>query len=451
MKVISLFAGCGGLDLGFTNAGFNVVWANEFDKDIQQTFLANNETTFLDTRDIRTIPSADIPFCDGIIGGPPCQPWSEGGKQLGLSDDRGKLFWDYIRIISEKRPKFFVLENVRGILSDKHINAFNLFISKFEELGYNVSYKVLNAADFGVPQDRFRLFIVGFISDLDVQYTFPLIDGIRKKTLKEAIGDITYQPNFYSESDIVRVYNDMSNHDVYLGDYDKKYMARNRVRSWNEVSFTIQALARNAPIHPQAPKMQFISYDKRIFVQGCEHLYRRLSVRECARIQSFPDSFKFIYSKINVGYKMVGNAVPPLLAFHIAESILNAFDSKRHANINVLVGYYKGPRHLKLILSNMMYYIPYTDETEKWVNNGLTFNYLLIHYKMDKHLFKLKPKKPSICNRERLRKVGFNPNSNTYILFDICPINDIGPADLIEKISAIHIKSTYKPYIIQIS
>lgn len=368
MNVISLFAGCGGLDLGFTNAGFNVVWANEFYKDIQQTYLANNETTFLDTRDIRTIPSADIPCCNGIIGGPPYQPWSEGGKQLGLSDVRCKLFWDYIRIISKKKPKFFVLENVRGIISDKHINAINLFISKFEELGYNVFYKVLNAADFGVPLDRFRLFIVGFISDLDVQYTFPLFEGFRKKTLKEAIGDITHQPNFYSESDIVRIYDDMSNHDVYLGVYDKKYMSRNRVRSWNEVSFTIKALARNAPIHPQAPKMLFISYYKRIFVPGSEHLYRRLSVRECARIQSFPDSFKFIYNKINVGYKMVGNAVPTLFAFHIAKSILNAFDSKKHTNINVLVGYYKGPRHLDLILSNMMYYIPYTDETVKWIN-----------------------------------------------------------------------------------
>ncbi|MEG1660595.1 MAG: DNA cytosine methyltransferase, partial [Bacteroides sp.] len=114
------------------------------------------------------------------------------------------------------------------------------------------------------------------------------------------------------------------NHDVYTGPYDEKYMSRNRVRSWNEISFTIQALAKNAPIHPQAPKMVYISPNKRVFVSGKEFLYRRLSIRECARIQSFPDKFRFIYSDIKNGYKMVGNAVPPRLAYVLANAILNS-------------------------------------------------------------------------------------------------------------------------------
>ena len=115
------------------------------------------------------------------------------------------------------------------------------------------------------------------------------------------------------------------NHDVYSGPYDAKYMARNRVRGWNEVSFTMQAQARNAPQHPQAPKMTFVSSVQRVFAKGFEHLYRRLSVRECARIQTFPDSFHFLYSDVKDGYKMVGNAVPPRLAWFLAVQVKKTF------------------------------------------------------------------------------------------------------------------------------
>lgn len=99
MNIVSLFAGCGGLDLGFEKAGFNVVWANEFDESIHETYRLNHPNTILNTNDIRTLTGNDIPDCDGIIGGPPCQAWSEGGKQLGLEDPRGLLFLDYIRIV----------------------------------------------------------------------------------------------------------------------------------------------------------------------------------------------------------------------------------------------------------------------------------------------------------------------------------------------------------------
>ena len=113
MKVVSFFAGCGGLDLGFEQAGYDVIWANEFDKSIHATYQFNHPNTFLFKSDIRALTTNCIPDCDGFIGGPPCQSWSVGGKQLGLEDKRGELFLDYIRLIKEKHPKFFIIENVQ--------------------------------------------------------------------------------------------------------------------------------------------------------------------------------------------------------------------------------------------------------------------------------------------------------------------------------------------------
>ena len=320
MKIVSLFSGCGGLDFGFEKAGYDVVWANEIDKSISSTYKLNHKNTLLETRDIRKLLDSDIPNCDGIIGGPPCQSWSEGGKGRGIEDDRGKLFLDYIRIVNDKKPKFFLIENVKGILERKHSAAFNMFLNKLHEAGYDVTYALVNCADYRIPQDRYRVFIMGILNQYSKFYLFPNPEDTKKVTLKEAIGDITAEPTKYLNEKVVENLN-FPNHDVYVGPYDSKFMARNRVRSWDEVSFTIQAQAKNEPLHPQAPKMVFKSKDERIFAPGYEHLYRRLSVRECARIQTFPDSFRFEYTNILDGYKMVGNAVPPRMAYYLAEQL----------------------------------------------------------------------------------------------------------------------------------
>ena len=325
MNIVSLFAGCGGLDLGFEKAGFNVVWANEYDKSIHETYRLNHPNTILNTRDIRTLTGDDIPDCDGIIGGPPCQAWSKGGKQLGIEDPRGQLFLDFIRIVKEKKPKFFLIENVQGILDDKHKDSLSCFLNILREAGYRISYELLNAADYKIPQDRFRVFFIGIRNDLSNNYVFPNAVSSGPITLKQAIGDITETPRYYCDNKVEGDHPSRMNHDVYTGPYDAKYMARNRVRGWDEVSFTMQAQARNAPQHPQAPKMVFISSSQRIFAKGFEHLYRRLSVRECARIQTFPDNFRFIYDDVKDGYKMVGNAVPPRLAWYLAIQMKKAF------------------------------------------------------------------------------------------------------------------------------
>ncbi|MGD9569441.1 MAG: DNA cytosine methyltransferase [Sedimentibacter sp.] len=320
MKLVSLFSGAGGLDLGFKNAGFNIIWANEYDKTIWATYRKNH-ANLLDVRDIRLIKSSEIPDCDGIIGGPPCQSWSEAGSQRGINDDRGKLFYEFIRILKDKKPKFFVAENVSGMLSDIHKMAVSNIIKMFDEAGYNIYIKLLNAVDFGVPQDRKRVFYIGFRKDLNINYRFPT--GVnRKYNLRDAIWDLKDNAlpalNFNkTNGNNCRI----NNHEYMIGSFSSIYMSRNRVRSWDEPSFTIQAGGRHAPIHPQAPKMLFIDYNKRIFVPEQEHLYRRLTVRECARIQTFPDNFIFYYNDISDGYKMVGNAVPVNMAYHIALAI----------------------------------------------------------------------------------------------------------------------------------
>ena len=326
MRIVSLFAGCGGLDLGFEKAGFSVVWANEYDKSILDTYRLNHPQTTLNTSDIRTLSASDVPDCDGIIGGPPCQAWSEGGKGLGIEDPRGQLFLEYIRIVRGKKPKFFVIENVQGILDDKHKASLDSFLKDLRSAGYNINYKLLNAADYRIPQDRFRVFFIGIRNDLPNKFVFPDAACSNHVTLRQAIGDIVEKPRFYCDEQVIGNHSSRMNHDVYTGEYDAKYMSRNRVRGWDEASFTMQAQARNAPQHPQAPKMTFVSPSKRVFAKGYEHLYRRLSVRECARIQTFPDNFHFLYSDIKDGYKMVGNAVPPRLAWYLAVQMKKAFE-----------------------------------------------------------------------------------------------------------------------------
>ncbi|PZO36238.1 MAG: DNA (cytosine-5-)-methyltransferase [Pseudanabaena frigida] len=320
MNIVSLFSGCGGLDLGFQKAGFNIIFANEYDKSIWDTYEFNHTNINLDKRDIRSIKSSEIPDCIGIIGGPPCQSWSEAGAGRGINDARGKLFYEYIRIVQDKKPLFFVAENVSGILSERHSHAFANILAMFKESGYEIAYKLLNAVNFNVPQDRKRVIIVGYRQDIGGIFEFPQDSG-KIPTLKDAIYDLSLvEPIAITKSN--QTISTIPNHEYLDSSFSSIYMSRNRVRNWDEPSFTIQAGGRHAPIHPQANKMIFVEKDKRIFDPNSPKPYRRLSVRECARIQTFPDEFIFKYSNINDGYKMVGNAVPVNFAEAIARKII---------------------------------------------------------------------------------------------------------------------------------
>lgn len=324
MKLVSLFTGAGGLDLGFEKSGFEVVWANEHDKAIWETFEYNFPHTKLDRRSITEVQSHEIPDADGFIGGPPCQSWSEAGAGRGINDKRGQLFHDYIRLLKSKQPKFFLAENVSGILQPKHSDAFTNIIKAFEQAGYTVSQKLLNANDYDVPQDRLRVIIIGYRKDLKKKFEFPKPEEY-KPVLKDAIRDLRLAKAAKDKNKTNGESLKIPNHEYMIGGFSTIYMSRNRVRSWDEPSFTIQAGGRHAPLHPQAPKMKFIEQNKRIFMPGYENKYRRLSVRECARIQTFPDDYILKYRDVADGYKMIGNAVPVNFAKKIAEKILNDF------------------------------------------------------------------------------------------------------------------------------
>ena len=321
-RVVSLFSGAGGLDKGFEQAGFDIIWANEYDSSIWETFEYNFPNTHLDKRSIRNVPSIDIPECIGIIGGPPCQSWSEAGALRGIEDERGKLFYEFIRILRDKKPLFFLAENVEGMLAQRHSEALANIKKLFRESGYNLSFRLINANNYNVPQDRKRVIFVGYRNDLNMTFEFPKMQEY-KPVLKDAIWDLKdsalpAKEKNYTNGNECKI----PNHEYMIGGFSTIFMSRNRVRAWDEPSFTIQAGGRHAPIHPQAPKMTFIEQNKREFVKGQEHLYRRLSLRECARIQTFPDDFIFKYSNVADGYKMVGNAVPVNMAYALANKIM---------------------------------------------------------------------------------------------------------------------------------
>ena len=320
MRLISLFSGCGGLDLGFKQAGFEIPVANEYDSAIYETFRYNHPDTRLIEGDIRKVNEevfSSVGEIDGIIGGPPCQSWSCAGSQRGIDDKRGQLFYDYIRILKAVQPKFFLAENVTGMLSKKHRDAVQNILSMFEDAGYHVSLHTVNAKDYHTPQERKRVFYIGIRKDIPVSFVFPS-PSEDILTLQDAIADLeasavpALEHNRHNPDAV-------NQNEYYTGGFSPIFMSRNRVRAWNEPGFTVQAMARQCQLHPSAPAMVKMDTDKFSFVDG--YTYRRLTLRECARLQGFPDTFQFLYERLEDGYKMVGNAVPVSLAYAVASAI----------------------------------------------------------------------------------------------------------------------------------
>ena len=336
LRVASLFSGAGGLDLGFERAldgeAFHVVWANEYDKTITPTFRKNFPTTKLIESSIAKLEAGDLhdgthsllPSAGpkgaiaGLLGGPPCQSWSEAGARRGSADPRGQLFFEYIRILRLLKPAFFLAENVSGILFERHKEALAGILEEFRLSGYNVYYSKLNAVNYEVPEDRERVIFIGFRSDLPLARPFSFPEPVSPKRTLEAIRKWSKSAKpFDPES------REKNQNEWMEGGFSPIFLSRNRVRNWDEPSFTVQATARHAPLHPDAGKMVKVGTDKFDFAPGSErngHV-RRLSVREAAEVQTFPDDFVFEYTNIINGYKMVGNAVPVRFAEHLARGI----------------------------------------------------------------------------------------------------------------------------------
>lgn len=305
-KVISLFSGAGGLDLGFHQAGFEIIWANDFDKFAVQTYKENfTNNIILD--DINNINLSEIPDTDVIIGGFPCQPFSMMGSQLGFEDTRGTVFFTIVKLIKTminrgNKPKVIVLENVRRLLTHDGGNTFNVIKNVLEkELNYKVFYKVLNSANFGVPQTRNRIFIVCF-DKKDINFEFPKeIDlALTMQDLLEKNVDEKY---FLSEKLLKTILSNGS------GNYKAK----------SEIDLKI---AR--PLCSTMHKMHRACQDNYVTDNG---KVRRLTPREAARLQGFPDSFIIPVSDTQA-YRQFGNAVTVNVARSIAHSILEVLNEK---------------------------------------------------------------------------------------------------------------------------
>ncbi len=335
-RVASLFSGAGGLDLGFEQAlaakAFHVVWANEYDRAITPTFRKNFPNTKLVEGSITDLASDDLHdgkrgllpkdgldgAVVGLLGGPPCQSWSEAGARRGSSDPRGQLFFEYIRILQLLRPAFFLAENVPGILFQRNAEALGRILEQFRLSGYNVYYSKLNAVDYEVPEDRERVIFIGFRSDLPLLKPFQFPKPVKKSPTLESIRKWSKTARAFDPKNREKHQNEWME-----GGFSPIFLSRNRVRGWDEPSFTVQATARHAPIHPDAGKMVKVGTDKFKFAPGAEKkgLVRRLTVREAAAIQTFPSDFEFVYTNVVNGYKMVGNAVPVRFAEHLATTI----------------------------------------------------------------------------------------------------------------------------------
>ena len=209
------------------------------------------------------------------------------------------------------------------MLANRHSDAVKNIVEMFEESGYDVTITMVNAKDYGVAQERKRVFYIGFRKDLNIKFEFPEGSTIKdedKLTLRDVIWDL--KDNVVPALDKNKANpKAINNNEYFIGSYSTMFMSRNRVKDWDEQGYTVQASGRQCQLHPQAPKM--VKFDKNDFrfVEGQEKMYRRMSVREVARIQGFPDDFKFIYDNVNNGYKMIGNAVPVNLAYEIALAI----------------------------------------------------------------------------------------------------------------------------------
>ena len=454
MKVVSFFAGCGGLDLGFKQAGFRVVWANEFEPSVRATYEKNHPSTVFCKDDINLVDPKDVPECDGFIGGPPCQSWSVAGLQQGLDDKRGLLFHTYIGMIRAKMPKFFLIENVKGLLDEKFKKVFDNFLTQLDEIGYDVKYQLLDAVDYNVPQNRERVFLIGFRHDLGIDYHFPQPSTNKPLTLKDAIGDIAAPPIPCKEDEVMT-----DSNSYYNGKFGSHYYRGNRRRSWDKPSFTIHATGCNIPLHPSSPCMIYNTHENWSFIKGKYREYRRLTVRECARIQTFPDSFKIDCRNIMDSYKMIGNAVPVKIAEILATSIKDAMEratferKQQRGNIKpedrVLVGFYKGYPHWKIITHQGFYYVRADGRKGAMSVEDLQPlpRLLLLHSNGRMHLYELTDSEPKYFGRDYIERLGFLPSGDTYIGvgFDVSSkynLKSIG----INK-DTIRFKQRYAPYL----
>ena len=297
---VSLFSGAGGLDIGLEQAGFKTIWANDFDHDACETHRLWSSAKVVEG-DIGKVDFSTIPDSDIISGGFPCQGFSLAGPRK-IDDSRNSLYRYFVELVKQKQPKIFIAENVKGLLTLGEGKIVEAIVSDFSEKGYEVSLSLVNAADYHVPEDRHRVIIVGIRKDIVKQYgvSFEMPKPFKDKvTLRQALAEL-------GDADLA---------DICNAPYSSRYMSRNRKRGWDDVSYTIPAMAKQVTLHPSSPDMEKLGTDLWRF--GNDGLTRRFSWQEAAVIQTFPRDLKFEGDLVSK-YKQIGNAVPVKLAEYVA-------------------------------------------------------------------------------------------------------------------------------------
>ena len=300
VSAVSLFTGCGGSDQGLVKAGVEVLFANDILKYARETYLANLPETDYQLGDIKDITS--FPAAELLVGCYPCQGFSQGGAR-NPDSKINLLYLEFARALKTIDPKAFIVENVSGMLRANNRHLLEQQIKAFERAGYMVKSEILNAAEYGVPQERRRIFIVGIRTDIGIEFEFPQPThgpgtGQRLNSIRQAIDDLPLWPEG----------------EYYDLDFHWYYMSRNRRRDWNEPSKTVLANPRHTPLHPVSPEMVKLKHN--VWKFATDQPARRFSALETARLQGFGKRFKFPESEadsLNSRYKVAGNAVPPRL------------------------------------------------------------------------------------------------------------------------------------------
>ena len=310
VRTVSLFTGCGGSDAGVIAAGFDVVMANDILPYAKDVYLANHPETdyqVIDVSKIENFPEAEL-----LVGCYPCQGFSQGG--LRIADRKiNQLYLEFARALNKIKPKAFIVENVSGMVRSNFQHLLEDQLKVFGEAGYKVKAQVLNAVDYGVPQERKRIFIVGIRNNFEFDYQFPTPTHgpDREKpyvTISDAIADLPEWPEG----------------EFYDCDFHWYYMSRDRRRNWDQPSKTIVANPRHMLLHPMSPPLRKVAND--VWQFKYEGRARRFSYREAACLQGFVKDFEFPetkHSSLNMKYKVIGNAVPPPLFEAVAKSLPN--------------------------------------------------------------------------------------------------------------------------------
>ena len=308
-KVVSLFAGCGGCDEGivggftfnnheYRKLPYELIYAMDIDQKALNTHKLNFAKTEVRCADICEVDASEIPDCDIVIGGFPCQSFSTVNPTKDPFDDRANLYKQMVRIVEAKQPLLFIAENVKGLMTLHNGEIFDKVCKAFEKAGYTLSCQLMNAADYGVPQKRERVIIVGFRNDLNVKFKFPKETHKGKWTpLSVAVPQLAIEEQKYYFSQ--KAVEGMKN--------AKPNMKRGLWQKLDEPCLTVTS---------HLAKVSLNSRDPVLLVNPETELYRRFTPREAARIQSFPDSFEFAGTETDA-YRQIGNAVPPVLFWHV--------------------------------------------------------------------------------------------------------------------------------------